>query len=382
MLRGDIVKDDSGYHAVFTEQGSSASQMTAAKAMDIISRLPSRLPGCAGQAADAVSAYTQVKMEDAPSLLKIPGSECPDIWIRLPKHKWPKSWSSMEDPVVPLERNLYGHPLAGLLWERQFEKVFVETRLGKSFFNWACLFVNFLSVFVDDVKVAGKKQNINPTWKILVKGEPTSFLDHVYVGSARRECQKSKDIVDNYRNMFESRISDGAVEKLPVCEKLDANISSWTHDMEGQAKKRVERNCEMANTKTQQLYKVETPCLDVHQFKEEENGIRWRMSKVCSQILLKCLHLARIGRRYFMVREQTCSCHHKMDPRACDKRLSRLISYVHHTSKFKQCCLVGNTAQQCSLGLFQDSEFAGDLEDSKSTSSAQLSVWVYHLRGK
>ena len=49
---GDIVKDDSGSYAVFTEQGSSASQMTAAKVMDIISRLP----GCAGQAADAVSA--------------------------------------------------------------------------------------------------------------------------------------------------------------------------------------------------------------------------------------------------------------------------------------------------------------------------------------
>ena len=46
----------------FTEQGSSASQMTAAKFMDIISRLP----GCAGQAADAASAKTLVKMEDAP----------------------------------------------------------------------------------------------------------------------------------------------------------------------------------------------------------------------------------------------------------------------------------------------------------------------------
>ena len=57
VLRGDIVKDDSGSYAVFTEQGSSASQMTAAKIMDIISRLP----GCDGQAADAVSAYTQVK---------------------------------------------------------------------------------------------------------------------------------------------------------------------------------------------------------------------------------------------------------------------------------------------------------------------------------
>ena len=38
--------------------------MTAAKIMDIISRLP----GCDGQAADAVPAYTQVKMEDVPNL--------------------------------------------------------------------------------------------------------------------------------------------------------------------------------------------------------------------------------------------------------------------------------------------------------------------------
>ena len=73
-----------------------------------------RPPGCAGRAADAISAYTRVRMEDDPSLLKIPESECPDIRIRLPKHKWPKSWSSMEDPVVPSERNLTVNPLAGL----------------------------------------------------------------------------------------------------------------------------------------------------------------------------------------------------------------------------------------------------------------------------
>ena len=177
VLCGDVVKDDSGSYAVFTEQGSSASQMTAAKVMDSISRLP----GCAGQAADAVSAYTQVKMKDAPKLLKFSKSECPDIWIRLPRHKWPKSWSSMEDPVVPLGRNLYG----GL----------------------------FLSAYVDDIKKAGKKQNIDPMWKLLNKevdvGEPTSFLDHVYLGCTQRRCELSKDIVDNYRTMFESRISAG-----------------------------------------------------------------------------------------------------------------------------------------------------------------------------
>ena len=60
-------------------------------------------------------------MEDASTLLKITKSECPDIWIRPPKDNWPKSWSDMEDPVVPLEWNLYGHPLAGLLWEIKFD---------------------------------------------------------------------------------------------------------------------------------------------------------------------------------------------------------------------------------------------------------------------
>ena len=72
-------------------------------------------------------------MEDAPKLLKIPNSECPDIWIRLPRHKWPKSWSSIEDPVVPLERNLFSHPLAGLLWERQFEKILLQYGWEKGF---------------------------------------------------------------------------------------------------------------------------------------------------------------------------------------------------------------------------------------------------------
>ena len=63
-------------------------------------------------------------MEVAPKLLKILKSECPDMWTRLPRHKRPKSWSSMEDPVVLLERNLCGHPLAGQLRERQFENPF------------------------------------------------------------------------------------------------------------------------------------------------------------------------------------------------------------------------------------------------------------------
>ena len=67
MLGVNFIKDDSGACALFTEQGSSASQMTVAKLMGVIARLPD----CDGQAADAVTAYTQVKMYDAPRLLRI-----------------------------------------------------------------------------------------------------------------------------------------------------------------------------------------------------------------------------------------------------------------------------------------------------------------------
>ena len=111
------------------------SKLTAAQVMDVIARLPD----CDGQAADAVSAHTQVKMEDAPRLLKIPKSECPDEWIRLPRHKLPKSWSNNEDLVVLLERNLYVHPLVGHLWERLFEEVLLELGWEKVS-NWECLF--------------------------------------------------------------------------------------------------------------------------------------------------------------------------------------------------------------------------------------------------
>ena len=85
----------------------------------------------------------------------------------------------------------------------------------EKFLNWECLFVNrarglFLSVYVDDIKLAGKTENTEPSWKSLMEdvdlGEPTSFLDHVYLGFTQRECQISKDIVANYRDMFESRI--------------------------------------------------------------------------------------------------------------------------------------------------------------------------------
>ena len=83
--------------------------------------------------------FTQVEMEDAPKILEIPKSECPGIWIPIPRHKCRKSWSNMEDPVVLHERNLCVHSLAGLSWERQFEKILLKYGWEKVS-KWECFF--------------------------------------------------------------------------------------------------------------------------------------------------------------------------------------------------------------------------------------------------
>ena len=67
--------------------------------------------------------------------------------------------------------------------------------------------------------------------------------------------------------------------------------------MDGHARKCVERYCELANKKVEQLCKVSSPYIDDHQFRQEELESFGEISPLCSQIVLKCLHLARIGRQ-------------------------------------------------------------------------------------
>ena len=107
------MKDDSGTagFVCITNDGRK-------KVMDVMAGLP----GCAGQAADAVSAYTQVKNGGHVQIL---GQVHHDTSAR-------NLWSNIGDPGVPLERNLYGHPLVGILWERPFEKGSVGTGMEES----------------------------------------------------------------------------------------------------------------------------------------------------------------------------------------------------------------------------------------------------------
>ena len=135
VLRGDIVKDDSGSYAVFTEQGSSASQMTAAKIMDIISRLP----GCAGQEADAVSACTQVKWKMLQNYWKFQIRTVQTFGF-----VYHETNGQNHGPVWKIQSSLLNEICTVILWQDCYWKVNLRksycSTVGRRFPNWECLY--------------------------------------------------------------------------------------------------------------------------------------------------------------------------------------------------------------------------------------------------
>ena len=162
-----------------------------------------------------------------------------------------------------------------------------------------------------------ERKNIDPMWKVLNKevdlGEPTSFLGSWKLGLHSTTIRnKQRDIVDNYRTMFESRISAGATEKLPCSEILC--ISSWSCDMEGHAKKYVETILWVGkqddSTTLQSIYSV-------HRWPP----LQRRRNEICRIIvtimLSNCSKMFVLGTYwktwYSVVSEKTCTIHYILD---------------------------------------------------------------------
>ena len=109
VFRGDIVKDEDGWYAVFSEQGTSSSHMAATKFMDVLARCL----GNDGEDSDAVAAYTQVKIDEDLTYLLGKGNKFVDTWVSIPRNRWPEEWKKdgahWDDPQVRVRRNIYGH---------------------------------------------------------------------------------------------------------------------------------------------------------------------------------------------------------------------------------------------------------------------------------
>ena len=121
-------------------------------------------------------------------------------------------------------------------------------------------------------------------------------------------------------------------------------------------------------TKVEQLSKVSSLCLDVHQFKQEEFESVGELSEVCSQIVLECLYLARIGRFDITLSVNKLARSVTKWIQACDRRLTGLISSIHRANDFRQHCFCGKH------GFLEDSDFAGALLETLTTQNQHQEV--------
>ena len=216
-------------------------------------------------------------MEDAPTFLKIPK-------VRMSGYLDTSTKTQMAEIIIQYGRSSRSSWAKSVrsssgrtIMEMQFEKSSIGTRLGE-ISKLGCIFVNnekgIILICVRGRCKTGWKETKH--WSNVESTDETSRFGRTNIiswprllGCTPRECETSKDIVDNYKNMFESRTSAGATEKLLGLEKLDANISTCSYDLEGHAKKCVERYCDLANKTNQRKYEVSTPGLDDREFKEE-----------------------------------------------------------------------------------------------------------------
>ena len=191
----------------------------------------------------------------------------------------------------------------------------------------------FLSVYVHDISLAGRKQNLNPVLKKMMKlVDATSFLDHVYLECTQCKCKLNKSIVDKDRKMFEQRISVGATEKAPGWEISHEN-RHWVL--------RHGRSCEenalngIANWRLKQLSNYVRPLLHGLTTITSKRK-KWKRCeicpKVCSLIVLKCSCIARIGGPGILWSVIKLARAVTKRTRVCDRRLARLIYYIHNTS--------------------------------------------------
>ena len=361
VFQGNQVRDENWEAAMFQELSSCPATMEAAKAADCYGLLE----GHVVEQADAEQAYTQSKLGGTPT------------WIRLPRERWPQAWANMRDPVCPLVLALYGHPDAGGYWERHcaahLRSVgFQDIPDWRSCF-WHPRYKVYLTVYVDDFKMAGPKPAMASAWADIRKGvktgdpEPAGFyLGCRHVLSVRTSPLTGKPVRVIEYDMEEFLVSCverykelGAVTKLrtvstPFLELPPSDTIAPGESVAGAASGG-------ATPKGAASGGADAPPL--------QPGV---LQPIAARVLMKVLYGARMAR--FDLLKAVCSlacCVTKWDL-GCDRKLHRLMCYIHSTHSLRMTGWIGDPLDKLSLHLFADADFAGCASTARSTSGVFL----------
>ena len=324
VFQGSNVKDQSGMQAMFQQLSSSPASMSAGK--NNVSY--GCLPGNKSQQCDAVKAYIQADLKGHAT------------WVRIPVEFRPESWSKYRDPVCPLIKALYGHPDSGGYWE-----IFSQKQLALAGFSpvadWPSTFFHkewklLLTVYVDDFLLSGPEQNLARGWeaitKVLTCEEPTELGRYL-------ACQHECSIKNNQKIV--------------------------SYDMEAYMKQCVERYCEVAGSDKVKI--VPSPFINEDMLLPSDFESKGLLGEDACSVLMKLLYAARLARPDIMrAITELASCITKWTV-ACDKKLYRLICYVHASLKLRLLGKCSLKPENLELNLFVDADFAGDKDSSKST---------------
>ena len=226
----------------------------------------------------------------------------------MPRNQWPASWKSHNGgkgytkPVVQLRLSLYGHPLAGLYWEHHCRDA-VRKCGFEAVKGWECLHVNkkeklFLSIYVDDFKMAGRKESLKPMWsrlqKVLELEEPKPLQSNVYLGCGQAPEPVDEKTIKSKWQLWHTLIEpDEAIEEMMTqdsdCEGKpiagakkgpyakdvpnmgkNQGIKAYHYKMNGHALQCIEKYLELTGKELSQLRPVMTPCIDDSSIPPEE----------------------------------------------------------------------------------------------------------------
>jgi hypothetical protein len=361
VFRGNDVRDEENYLATFQDMGSAPASMASGKFLDFIGMQE----GWQITQADAVRAYTQ-------ALLK--GTK---TWVRLPKDRWPKGWQGFKDPVCPLVLALYGHPDAGSNWEEHCDAKVASIGF-KPIPNWPGCYVHgklraLLTVYVDDFKLAAHKNDEKAVWKALqtqlVLEPPTPLALHLGCLHHQMDMVLVDPTITLGRKvpLLATACAGGNGAESTV--KAAPTVRVLRYDMSQFVSQCVEAYQKLAGENAKPLSTVNTPFLDEQTIWQPPSGPPTGiLANVALKVLMKILYVARMARSDIL--RATCMLARRVAHWCpdCDRRLHRLVCYMHSTRNLQQHAYVGESMSNCRLALFADADFAGDKSDSKSTS--------------
>ena len=343
VYRGDLIRNESDELVLFADTATTPTALVALN----IALFYGCMKDCAISCADAIQAFLQAPLED-------------ETWVVLPEELWLCSWHQRfakgSKLAVRLLKSLYGHPLAGRLWQEHLATRLAAlggVELEQYPSNWVFRrgpndeHTLLLNAYVDDLTLSGPIWLHEEFWADLrkaVKLEPETFIGH----EGTRILGRTHNVVRG-------------PSKTQLCL-----------DMRSYAEQIVVFYCEMTGMERQKLKKVASPALPESSMGDDELE-EGELHHLAARILMRLLWLSRLSRPDLAFIVGRLASRVTRWTRWEDRQLMRAISYLNST--IEHVC-VGEISHEHPVEVvaYTDADFASCPFTAKSTSGVLIAI--------